>query len=262
MKKFLAISILAATLSVSGCSRVEPNQAGVLMENYGKNGKSDFSIVSGRVWTFAPGTDLYTVPLFEQRAQFIESVTLKSADGTEFVVRPIYTFKVIKDRSVDIIFDNKQIMGDENAIQSIRINILDPKITDILRTQVLSQKSTDLMAEGGNESFNNAARKAVSDELNKRGFELVSFSAMLDYSSKVKNIIDARNQSNTQVSTIDSKIVQAKKQLELERINTEIAKVKSQGLTDEILQDKFISKWDGKTPLYGTIESNLMIASK
>lgn len=249
--KLLSLPLtLTAVLLISGCSRVEPNNAGVLMENYGKNGKEDFTIVSGRVWTLSPGTDLYTVPLFEQRAQFESDVTLKSADGTEFIVRPIYSFKVIKNRAVDVIFDNKQIMGSEDAIQSIRMNILDPKITDILRTEVLSKRSTDLMAEGGNERFNADARQLVSQELNKRGFELVSFSAMLDYSSKVKTIIDARNQSNTQISTIDSKIEQAKKELELETINTQIALVKSQGLTKEILQEKFIDKWDGKSALY------------
>lgn len=249
--KLLSLPLaLTAVLLIGGCSRVEPNNAGVLMENYGKNGKEDFTIVSGRVWTLSPGTDLYTVPLFEQRAQFESDVTLKSADGTEFIVRPIYSFKVIKNRAVDVIFDNKQIMGSEDAIQSIRMNILDPKITDILRTEVLSKRSTDLMAEGGNERFNADARQLVSQELNKRGFELVSFSAMLDYSSKVKTIIDARNQSNTQISTIDSKIEQAKKELELETINTQIALVKSQGLTKEILQEKFIDKWDGKSALY------------
>ena len=46
----------------------------------------------------------------------------------EFQISPIYSFKVIRDRSVDVIFDNKQIMGSEDAIQSIRTNILDPKI--------------------------------------------------------------------------------------------------------------------------------------
>lgn len=251
MKKFFLASLVVLSLSLSACSsRVEPNTAGVLMENYGKNGKSDFTIVSGRVWTFSPGTELYTVPLFEQRAQFEKDVTLKSSDKTEFVVKPIYSFKVIRDRAVDVIFDNKQIMGSEDSIQSIRINILDPKITDILRTEVLSKKSSDLMAEGGNERFNEDTRRLVSQELNRRGFELVSFSAMLDYSSKVKNIIDARNQSTAQISTIDSKIEQAKKELELETINTQIAKVKSEGLTKEILQEKFIDKWDGKSALY------------
>ncbi len=259
MKKLLTITVMTAIMVMVGCSRVQPNQAGVLMENYGKNGKDDFSIVSGKVWTMAPGTELYTVPLFEQRGQFEKPATLKSADGTEFTVRPLYSFKVIKNRAVDVIVDNKQIMGDENAMQSIRQNILDPKITDILRTLIETKKSTELMAEGGNQSFNTIARKAVTDEMNKRGFELVSFSTMLDYSVDVKRIIDTRNQSNTQVSTIDSKIEQANKQLELERINAEIAKVKSEGLTDKILQQQFIEKWDGSTPLYGNTPITNMV---
>ena len=49
------------------------------MENYGKNDKAAFSIVSGRVWTASPGTELYTVPLFEQRATFDKPVILKSS---------------------------------------------------------------------------------------------------------------------------------------------------------------------------------------
>lgn len=54
---------LAVLMSVAACSRVEPNQAGVLMENYGRNGKTDFTVVSGLVWTVMPGTELYQVPL-------------------------------------------------------------------------------------------------------------------------------------------------------------------------------------------------------
>lgn len=259
MKNLLMASTVSLALAMTGCSRVEPNQAGVLMEHYGKNGKSDFTIVSGRVWLIAPGTELYTVPLFEQRAQFEKAVTLKSADGTEFLISPIYSFKVIRNRAVDVIFDNKQIMNDENAIQSVRQNILDPKIIDILRTEILSQKSTDLMAPGGNETFNDKARSLVADELAKRGFELVSFSAMLDYSSKVKTIIDQRNQSNTQIATIDSKIIQAEKELQLAKINSEIAIEQSRGLTPQILQQQFIEKWDGKSSLYyGTPVTTVM----
>ena len=259
MKKLLIVLGLVLPMTLIGCTRVAPNTAGVLMENYGKRDKADFKIVTGRVWTFSPGTELYTVPLFEQRGEFTEPVTLKSSDSTQFTVKPLYTFKVIKNRAVDVIFDNKQIMGDSNAIESIRVNIIEPKIKDILRAYILSQNSTALMLDGGNEEFNNQARKLVAAELNRRGFELVSFSAMLDYSSNVKEIIDARNQSNTQISTITSKIDQAKKELELETINTEIALVKSKGLTKEILQEQFIKKWDGKSPLYGTTDVSLLV---
>ena len=43
---FAIILPVVVGFSLTGCERVEPNQAGVLMENYGRNGKGDFSIVS------------------------------------------------------------------------------------------------------------------------------------------------------------------------------------------------------------------------
>ena len=79
MKRILIAALISVTALFSGCQHVAPNAAGVLMENYGKNGKADFSIVSGRVWTASPGTELYTVPLFEQRAAFDKPVILKSS---------------------------------------------------------------------------------------------------------------------------------------------------------------------------------------
>lgn len=252
MKKLFAIGLVCLTTAFVGCQRVEPNQAGVLMTDYGKKGKEDFSIVSGRVFTGMLGTELYTIPLYEQRHEFKKYITLKSADSTQFVVKPMYSYKVIKERAIDVVFDNKQAVGkDDSAMASIEDNILNPRIVDILRTTLSKQKSTELMSEGGNLAFNENVREQVRTELAKRGFELISFSTMLDYSTEVKSIIDKRNQSNTSIETIESEIKQAQKKLELERINTEIALVKSRGLTKELLQQQFIEKWDGKSALYG-----------
>ena len=42
--KFMLVALMA-TVIFSSCERVAPNYAGVLMENYGKEGKEDFKIV-------------------------------------------------------------------------------------------------------------------------------------------------------------------------------------------------------------------------
>lgn len=46
--KCMLVAFMAAVI-FSSCERVAPNYAGVLMENYGKDGKEDFKIVSGKV---------------------------------------------------------------------------------------------------------------------------------------------------------------------------------------------------------------------
>ena len=86
---FLIVALFAVVLFAS-CERVAPNYAGVLMENYGKQGKEDFKIVSGKVSTWELGSELFQVPLFDQRGEFAEAVTLKAADNTEFKARPTY----------------------------------------------------------------------------------------------------------------------------------------------------------------------------
>ena len=74
---FLIVALFAVVLFAS-CERVAPNYAGVLMENYGKQGKEDFKIVSGKVSTWELGTELFQVPLFDQRGEFSDPVTLKA----------------------------------------------------------------------------------------------------------------------------------------------------------------------------------------
>ena len=52
---------------------------------------------------------------------------------------------------------------------------------------------------------------------------------------------------------MDQQIEEQKKRNELERLITEQRVIQSQGITDKILMEEFIKKWDGKTPLYGKV---------
>lgn len=258
MKIKLILAALAAVMFAS-CERVAPNYAGVLMENFGKAGKEDFSIVSGRVNVMAPGTELFQVPLFDQRGEFTKPVTLKAADNTEFTARPTYSYKVIKDRAIDIVFDNKHIdkaetdNGKDGFMQSLEDNILEPRIFDLIKEESRKHKTDSLMADGGSLLFEKKLEDIVEKEFEKRGLKLLSFSAQLEFSSKVREKIDSRNEVNTNISVLDQQIEEQKKRNELEALKTEQALIKSRGLTKEIPYQQFIDKWDGKTPIYGAI---------
>ena len=250
MKKYL--TAIAIVFTLAACSRVEPNQAGVLMENYGRNGKSDFTVVSGRVWTIAPGTELYQVPLWEQRGKFEEAVTLKASDNTDFAATPVYTFRVTKDRAVDVVFDNKQLGYGSEFIQSLQDNILEPKILDLMKEESRRYTTEELMAKGGSLAFEQKVQDIVREEFKKRGLELMTFSSQLTFSKSVTERIDKRNEVNQNIAVIDQQIEEQKKRLELARLEAETNKLKSEGITEQLLQQQFIEKWDGKTPLYGT----------
>lgn len=263
-KWFLIIVVLIATFT--SCERVAPNYQGVLMENFGKNGKSDFSLQKGRVWTFSPGVELFQVPLYEQRGEFKERVLqLKAADNTEFTSQPMYSYKIIENRAVDVVFDNKQIgsnNGDE-FMDALEDNILETKIYDIMKeesrkysTETLMQ--TSILADGtttnGSLIFEKNVQDVVSKEFEKRGLELISFSCQLTFTESVTKKIDARNEVNTNISVIDQQIEEQKKKNELAKLQAEYNIIISKGLTNEILTQQFIEAWRvTKQPLYGEI---------
>jgi len=258
MKKTSLAVLFAISLTACG-TRVEPNYAGVLMENYGKEGKSDFSLQKGRVSDWQIGTQLYQVPLWEQRADFEDRVlNLKAADNTAFTSKPVYSYKVIEKRAIDVVFDNKQLGNGSDFMRELENNILETKVYDIMKEQSRKYTTDELMANGGSLKFEQSVQDIVKAEFESRGLELITFSAQLNFSEKVTAKIDSRNEVNTNITVLDQQIQEQKKRNELEELIKQQNVIKSQGITPQLLQQAFIEKWDGKTPLYGNMPITLL----
>lgn len=253
MKNFKLFIILIGVfaLTLASCSRVAPNYQGVLMKNFGQNGKADFTLVKGRVNTMMPGEELFQVPLFEQRGTFSTPLDLKASNNTDFTATPRYSYEVIEDRAVDVVFMVKRLDGGGDMMDAIEDNILEPRIDDMIKEYSRAYHTDSLMSDGGQLKFEQALQIAVGIEFKKRGFRLLTFQAQLEFSNKVKGKIDTRNEVDTNLSVLDSKILEQAKKNDLQTLITREQQIKSEGLTPEILQAMFIEKWDGHTPLYG-----------
>lgn len=249
-RKNFSIGLIAiiTLIGLSSCERVAPNYIGVLMENYGKSGKSDFSTTKGRVNTMSPGSELFQVPLFEQRAEFENPLNLKAADNTAFNSKPTYSYSVIEDRAVDVVFQNKQLGSGDEFMKALEDNILEAKIYDIMKEESRKFVTDSLMANGGSLRFEERVQSLVSKEFEVRGLKLTTFSSQLEFSEKVTQKIDNRNEVNTNVTVIDQQIIEQRKRNELARLKTEENKIISEGITEQILASKALDKWDGKLP--------------
>lgn len=250
INKLLLTSALLS-LTLVGCTRVEPNEAGVLMQHSGKNGKEDFSLVSGRVFVAPITEQLYRVPMWEQRGSFDGAVSLKASDNTEFRALPIYSFSVTREGAVDFVFENKHLTSAEDFSVAVQDNILEPKIFDIMKEESRKFTTEELMAKGGSLAFEDALQKRINEVFKEKGLKLNTFSAQLEFSNAVTERIDKRNEVNQNIAVIDQQILEEQKKLELAKIKAETNKTLSEGITKEILAQQFIEKWDGKTPLYG-----------
>lgn len=260
MKKYQLFGILMLmALAFQSCERVAPNYYGVLMENFGKDGKSDYSRQQGRVNTSTPGTELFQVPAWEQRAQFTDEkdgnevkkeLHLKASDNTEFTASPLYTYKAIENKVVDLVFQNSRLGSGSDFMRALEDNVLEPMIYDIIKEESRSHSTDTLMANGGSLRFERIVEAKVKKAFEDKGLELMNFSSNLDFSAKVKAKIDSRNEVNTNVSVIDQQIVEQRKRNELAKLKAEENKIISSGITPQLLQQQAIQKWNGT--IYGT----------
>jgi hypothetical protein len=131
---------------------------------------------------------------------------------------------------------------------ALQDNVLEPRIYDIIKEASRSYTTEQLMANGGSLKFEQYVQDIVTKEFEKSGLQLVSFSLNLDFSNKVKAKIDSRNEVNTNISVLDQQIAEQKKRNELEALKTEQNKIRSAGITPQILQEQAIRKWNGELP--------------
>jgi len=182
---------------------------------------------------------------------------LKASDNTQFTASPLYSYKVMPDKVVDLVFQNSRLGNGEDFMQALENNVLEPHIYDLIKEESRKYPTDTLMATGGSLMFENRVQTLVKQSFESKGLELITFSANLDFSDKVKAKIDSRNEVNTNVSVIDQQIVEQKKRNELELLQAEQNKIRSTGITPQLLQQQFIEKWDGKSPLYGNMPVTL-----
>lgn len=242
-------SVLVLVVLLVSCERVAPNYYGVLMENYGKNGKDDYVAQQGRVNVMSPGTELFQVPAFEQRADFEDRVLrLKAADNTEFTAKPLYSYKVMKSKVVDLVFQNSRLGSGDDFMKALEDNVLEPHVYDLIKEESRKYVTDTLMANGGSLRFEDVVQKLVKKSFEDKGLELVTFSCNLDFSEKVKAKIDNRNEVNTNITVLDQQIAEQRKRNELAELQTQENIIKSRGITQELLQQQAIQKWNGVLP--------------
>lgn len=253
MKSFMVLTV--AIMFTSCGTVVKPNYGGVLMENYGKAGKGDYSEQSGRVSTWGFGTELFQVPLWQQRASVEDTLHMQDSKNNEMKCYPKYAYSIAKGKLVDVVFNNAQVAKENSTdgasfLKTIEDNVLEMAIYDIVKEQSRKHLADSLMNNGGSLRFEKECEELIRKVFIEKGFTLEAITIQLTYSSKIMETLDKRLEVTTNVSTLDQEIIQQKKRNELEQLRTEFALIQSRALTPEILELKRLEKWDGKYPMY------------
>lgn len=255
----LYVSLFALiSIEACRCNNVKPNYEGVLMTGYGRNGKADFKAVTGSQGMLAAGSELYHVPMYEQKADPSE-VTVTAKDAGIFTVDPTYTYQSMRGKGVDIIFNYKHVGIDnpETMMDNIENAVLNQLIINAYR-ETARDFNTDSLMNHLND-FEKEVENRLKKEFETKDFALLNLTSGLKPPASMAAAIEARNNAIQKANEVRNQLETSKMLLEKARIDAEANKAAAAGYEPRVLQEKWIEAirttqnkviiTDGRTPI-------------
>lgn len=251
-KTFNFLILFSMVALLCGCPLVNPSYEGVLMTNCGKNGISDFKIVSGRVNDWGVCDDLFIVPMFQQEGD-MEPVELTLAGGAKgFFVKPEYRYKAMRNKGPEIVYENNRFGSGDDFLDNVEDQVLEGRIReqviDIARGYDPDSLLNNMI------QYEEAVTKAIEDQFASVFFELQGFTLNLTPPKSLVNAIAAKadevektkkvqEELNRERAQIELDLERAKAEVEIAKLTKEANKILDQGLTDKVLKHKWIEAW-------------------
>jgi hypothetical protein len=236
MKKFLFILMAAALFTA--CNRVAPNFEGVLMQNYGQD-RSDFSSVTGNQGVLSMGSELFQVPMYEQKGDPSE-VVIMAKDNGQFAVDPTYTFEAIRGKGVEIVFNYKHVglTNSEVAMDNIENAVLNQLVINAYREEARNFSTDSLMLNLN--SFELSVEARLKKEFEDKFFTLKNLTSGLKPPSSMTSAIESRNNMIQEAQKVKNELEVSRMKLEKAKIDAEANRMRDAGLTNKVLQEKYI----------------------
>lgn len=241
----LIIALALATLS--SCTRIDAGHEGILIKQYGTDkGVQDVSLVTGRVW-YNPWTEDV-----EQYATFVQTVdydafNVNAKDGSEFIVDPTLSYNIVSGNSPKIFTKYRKDL--EEVSKTTIFNY----VKDAFRLQMNKYTTDEIVSN--REKFETDVQKTLSDVLDKEGFKLEQLTSGLKYPQTIVDAVNSKNKAVQEAMKVENELrvaeAQAKKLIVQAEAEKKANELKQSSLTPLLIQQQFIDKWDGQTPLYG-----------
>jgi len=255
---FGVLSFFLLMVLFFSCERIDAGHVGVKVNLYGDNkGVDNVTEVTGMVF-YNPFThSIYEFPTFVQHKEYVgdNSFIVNSKDGSEFHVSPIINYSVQREK-VPSIFSKYR-----RELSSIEEGFLKTAVFDAFRLATNKYTADELI--GNRQQYEIEVRRILESQLLKEGFTIAQFTSNLVYPETFKKAIEAKNnavqaalRAENEVKTAEAqakiKIAtaegNAKAMLTSAKAEAEANSLKQKTLTQMLLQQQWIDKWNGKLP--------------
>lgn len=247
MKHKLLIPAGFLLVFTTSCTRIDAGYEGILIKQYGSDkGVQDVSLVTGRVF-YNPWTEDV-----EQYATYIQTIDydafdVNAKDGSSFSVDPTLSYNIVPGNSPRIFKKYRKTLAEVSETTILNY------VKDAFRLQ-MNKYSTDEIVSN-REKFESDVQKTLSGVLEKEGFRLEQLTSGLQYPQTIVDAVNSKNKAVQEAMKVENELrvaeAQAKKMIVQAEAEKRANELKQQSLTPLLIQQQFIEKWDGKTPLYG-----------
>jgi regulator of protease activity HflC (stomatin/prohibitin superfamily) len=243
------MSIFLVVKYLFSVERIDAGYSGIRVNLIGNNkGVDDITEVTGYVVYMPLLTSIYEFPTYTQSKDYPE-FKVNSKDGSEFIVDPTFSYYV-DPKFVPSIFKHYR-----KTLHELEDGFLRNVIFDCYRIAANGFTSDSLVSN--RQIFEDEVQKRLISVLKLEGFILQQLTSNIEPPESLKAAIDAKNKTIQESMQAENKIRQAEADAKVLKIKTDAEKyqneMKATALSQLVIQQMFIEKWDGKLPVYGEV---------
>ncbi|MEE1885231.1 SPFH domain-containing protein [Pedobacter flavus] len=227
--------------------RIDAGHEGILVKLYGSDkGVQDVTQVTGRVWYNPLTESVYEIPTYVQTVNY-SAFTVNAKDGSVFTVDPTLSLKIQDGQSPRIFKKYRKTLAE--VLDRTLVN----HIKDVYRIEFNKYPTDSIISQ--REKFENGVQTKMEDFLKKEGFMLEQLTSGIQYPKSITDAINLKNAAIQKAQQAENELrvvrAQAQKMIVQAEAEAKSNELRQRTLTPLIVQQMFIEKWDGKTPLYG-----------
>jgi len=263
------LGFVAFTLSLFGCTKVEPGYVGIKVNEYGnQKGVEDFPIQTGRVWLNPFTETVYIFPAFIQSTVWTasttegsendDSITFNSIEGAVVNVDVALSYSFVAEKVPALFVEFRQ------TPDHIRDVYMRSRIRDAF-SRIASQMEVTEIFGKGKQTLLTDVKNLLSEELGARGIviDMISFVGALRVDRNVSQSINAAIAATQKAIEAENAVRQAeaearqrvaraegeaKSLLTVAKAQAESNKIVAASVTLELVQWQGVQRWNGVLP--------------
>lgn len=239
------------------CTVVDSGEIGIKFHKWSTNEELSGGVegtCTGWVFYNPITTKVFTYPTFVQRKEY-EELTVNAKDASIFKMKPVLAYRLNKEKASDIFVKYRKDIDD------LEDGYIRTCIYEAYRTCANAYTSDSLM--GNRAQFEMDVRARLDKFLGEEGFIVEEFTSQITPPTSLTDMIDQKNRAVQSAQKAENEVAEANAQAKIKVAkangDAEALKIKadaeayynktiSASLSDRIIAEDWIEKWDGKLP--------------